>query len=271
MQVIHRTFAAVFSSIAAIGTLAALHDRPTMDEIVQWMNFETLMLLFSMMILVAVLTETGVFNYIAVFAFKISNGRIWPLIFCLCIIAAVLSAVLHNVTTILLMAPIIIKLCECLGLNPVPILMAVMIHGNIGSAATPLGHIPNLLITGNPFFAKHGVTFLSYTLHMAAAVVPILLLTFAYLRFQYRDVHELRMNETKEVTELRREIITWERTAATLPTFTRDSHIVRDTLLKKVKILREKLKRLEGMESVSNETYRATLDELKQAVRNERT
>lgn len=169
------------------------------------------------------------------------------------------------------MSPIIIKLCECLGLNPVPILMAVMINGNIGSAATPLGHIPNLLITGNPFFAKHGVTFLSYTVHMVVAVVPILLLTFAYLRIQYRDFHELRMTETKEVNELRREIVIWERTAASLSTFTRDSHIVRDTLLKKIKILREKLKRLESTESVSNETYRTTLEELKQTVCNEST
>lgn len=237
-----------------------------MSEIINWMNCETLMLLFSMMILVAILTETGVFNYIAIFAFKITNGRIWPLIFSLCIIAAILSAILHNVTMILLMSPIIIKLCECLGLNPVPILMAVMINGNIGSAATPLGHIPNLLITGNPFFAKHGVTFISYTMHMMVAVIPILLLTFVYLRFQYRNIHELRMNETKEVTELRREIVIWERTATSLSTFSRDSHIVRDTLLKKVKILREKLKRLESIQSVSNEIYQTTLDELKQMV-----
>lgn len=256
----------MLSSIVAIGILSALNDRPTMDEIVEWMNCETILLLFSMMILVAILTETGVFNYIAVYAFKISNGRFWPLIFALCLIAAIVSAFLHNVTTMLLMTPITIKLCECLGLNPVPILMAVIVNGNIGAAATPLGHIPNLLITGNPFFAKHGITFLSYTAHMIVGVLFALFQTCLYLRWEFHDVHELRIKEPKEIIDLRREITVWERTAASLSTFTRDSHLVRDTLLKKVKILQIKLKRQESEKAVSTETYKATLEELKQSV-----
>lgn len=143
-EVVHRTFAAMLSSLVAIALLSALNDRPSMDEIVEWMNCETLLLLFSMMILVGILTETGVFNYIAVYAFEITNGRIWPLIFSLCVITAVVSAFLHNVTTILLMTPITIKLCECLGLNPVPILIAVILNGNIGAASTPLGKLKML-------------------------------------------------------------------------------------------------------------------------------
>lgn len=70
-QIVHRTFAAMFASIVAMGTLAALNDRPTMENVVEWMDTETLLLLFSMMILVAVLTETGIFDYIAVYAFKV--------------------------------------------------------------------------------------------------------------------------------------------------------------------------------------------------------
>lgn len=61
----------MFASIVAMGTLAALNDRPTMENVVEWMDTETLLLLFSMMILVAVLTETGIFDYIAVYAFKV--------------------------------------------------------------------------------------------------------------------------------------------------------------------------------------------------------
>lgn len=55
-----------------MGFLSALSDRPTMDNVVEWMDSETLLLLFSMMILVAVLTETGIFDYMAVYAFKVS-------------------------------------------------------------------------------------------------------------------------------------------------------------------------------------------------------
>lgn len=68
---VHRTFAAIFASIVAMGILAALNDRPTMADVVEWMDSETLLLLFSMMILVAILTETGIFDYTAVYAFKV--------------------------------------------------------------------------------------------------------------------------------------------------------------------------------------------------------
>lgn len=262
-EVVHRTFAAILSSVVAIGLLSALNDRPNMGDIVDWMNCETLLLLFSMMILVAILTETGVFNYIAVYAFQITNGQIWHLIFALCSITAVMSAFLHNVTTILLMTPITIKLCECLGLNPLPILMAVIVNCNIGAAATPLGHVPNLLITGNTVFAKHGVTFFTYTKHMSVGVLLAFAQTCAYFRWSYRDIPKLRMKEPKEIIDLRREILVWERTAASLSTLSRESQIVRDTLMKKVAILQSKLKKKETDKTVSNETYKATLEELK--------
>lgn len=250
----------------AIGILAALNDRPTMHDVVEWMNSETLLLLFSMMILVAILTETGVFNFLAVYAFQITNGRIWSLIIALCIITAVMSAFLDNVTTILLMTPVTIKLCECMGLDPKPILMAVIVTGNIGAVATPLGHIPNLLITGNPFFARHDITFLSYTTHMSIGVILVIIQTCMYLRWEYNDIHKLRTKMPKHVADLQKEILVWKRTASSLSMFTRDAHIVRDTLLKKVKILQGKLKEEELKKVLPAETYRTTLEELKQNV-----
>lgn len=265
-EIVHRTFAAILSSIMAIGLLSVLNDRPDMSEIVQWMNCETILLLFSMMILVAILTETGIFNYIAVYAFEKSNGRIWPLIFSLCFMSAIFSAFLHNVTTILLITPVTIKLCECLGLNPVPILIAVIVNGNIGAATTPLGHVPNLLITGNAVFSKNGVTFFTYTMHMSVGVVLAFVQTCVYLRWVYRDMHELRTEEPQEVTYLRREIIVWERAAASLSTLTRESQVVRETLMKKVTILQSKLKKKLTEKSVPSETYKQTLDELRKSV-----
>jgi P protein len=129
-----------------------MNERPTMALIISWIDVETLLLLFGMMILVAVLSETGVFDYLAVYAFKvifepnfaiskllihsiqITNGRVWPLIICLCLFTAVLSSFLDNVTTILLMTPVTIRLCEVMELNPVPILMFAVIYSNIGGA-----------------------------------------------------------------------------------------------------------------------------------------
>lgn len=71
-QFVHRTFAAIMASVAGVAILTMLNDRPTMTDMVVWMDIETLLLLFSMMILVAILTDTGVFDYIAVYTFKVS-------------------------------------------------------------------------------------------------------------------------------------------------------------------------------------------------------
>lgn len=71
IQLAHRTFAAMIASTLSIGLLAALNDRPTHHEIIGWIDVETILLLFSMMILVAIMSETGVFNHLAVYAYKV--------------------------------------------------------------------------------------------------------------------------------------------------------------------------------------------------------
>ncbi|KAK8769738.1 hypothetical protein V5799_013798 [Amblyomma americanum] len=74
-----------------------------------WLDVETLSLLFGMMVLVAILCETGFFDYAAVVAFRVARGRVWPLVTTLCATTALVSAFLDNVTTILLMTPATIK------------------------------------------------------------------------------------------------------------------------------------------------------------------
>lgn len=154
-EVVHRTFAAIFASTMSIAILAAMDERPTMPEIVSWIDVETLLLLFGMMILVAILSETGIFDYLAVYAYKITSGRVWPLINCLCLFTAVLSSFLDNVTTVLLMTPVSIRLCEVMGLNPVPILMAMIIYSNVGGAMTPVGDPPNVIIASNSYISTN--------------------------------------------------------------------------------------------------------------------
>jgi P protein len=72
-EIVHRTFAAMVASTLSIAVLAALGDRPTMAEIVSYIDVETILLLFSMMILVAILTQTGIFDYLAVWVYKVQN------------------------------------------------------------------------------------------------------------------------------------------------------------------------------------------------------
>lgn len=70
-QIVHRTLAALFAAFVSIGTLSAFQDRPTMDDMIKWIDYETLLLIFSMMILVAALIDTGIFDYIAVYTFQV--------------------------------------------------------------------------------------------------------------------------------------------------------------------------------------------------------
>lgn len=99
-----------------------------------------------MMVLVAILCETGFFDYVAVVAFRLAKGRTWPLLYTLCIFTGVLSAFLDNVTTILLMTPVTIRLCEIKNIDPKHVLISLVMFSNIGGAATPVGDPPNVII-----------------------------------------------------------------------------------------------------------------------------
>lgn len=260
-ELIHRTFAAVIVSTMSIAALAYLDDRPTFREIIQWIDVETLLLLFSMMILIAMMTETGIFDYLAVYSYKITGGRIWPLINSLCIVTVLISAFLDNVTTILLMTPITIRLCEVMELNPIPVLMGIIIHANIGGTMTPIGDPPNVIITTNPYILKHGITFLNFSMHMSFGVLLVIGQTFLHLRFLFRDTNDLRFKEPKIIKNLRREIRVWQRAAASITPFSKNGDLVQKTLLRKVKILKHQLKKALAS-SVSAERYAATLEEL---------
>lgn len=76
-EIIDRTFAAMLSSTIAIAVLALMNERPTMPEILSWIDVETLILLFGMMILVGILSETGLFDYLAVYAFEVSSNVVY--------------------------------------------------------------------------------------------------------------------------------------------------------------------------------------------------
>ncbi|XP_055837395.1 P protein [Episyrphus balteatus] len=263
-EVFHRTFIAIVCSTASIAILAFLGDRPTMEEIVVWMDMELLTLLFSMMILVAILTETGIFDYLAVLTFEISGGKIWPLIYSLLITTCCISSVLDNMTTVLLMTPVAIRLCEVMEIDPVPVLMGIIVHANIGGAITPIGDPISIIVCSNHFISRNGVTFTNFVAHCLPGVVLTVLFSCLYMRLKFWDINSLRVNEPKVLRELRREIIIWQRAANSLQTYSKDVDIVRETLLKKVEILKYKLKKKQTGVG-SEDAYIRTLEELKAA------
>lgn len=75
-EVVHRTFAAIVASTLSLAILAAMNEKPTMGELMSWIDIETLLLLFGMMILVAILSETGIFDFLAVYAYKVRDKNL---------------------------------------------------------------------------------------------------------------------------------------------------------------------------------------------------
>ncbi|XP_074256243.1 P protein isoform X1 [Saimiri boliviensis] len=241
-EIVHRTLAAMLGSLAALAALAVIGDRPSLTHVVEWIDFETLALLFGMMILVAIFSETGFFDYCAVKAYQLSRGRVWAMIIMLCLIAAVLSAFLDNVTTMLLFTPVTIRLCEVLNLDPRQVLIAEVIFTNIGGAATAIGDPPNVIIVSNQELRKMGLDFAGFTAHMFIGICLVLLVSFPLLRLLYWN-RKLYNKEPSEIVELKHEIHVWRLTAQRISPASREETAVRRLLLGKVVTLEHLLAR----------------------------
>ncbi|EDW04222.1 GH10103 [Drosophila grimshawi] len=260
---LERPFVAMICSILSVTALAVLQDRPNMDEMKEWMDMELLTLLFCMMLLILILTETGIFDYLAVICFEISGGKIWPMIYSLCLVTCLVSSMLDNMTTVLLLTPVAIRLCEVMQLDPIPVVMGIIVHANIGGALSPIGDPISIIISTNHFIMDNGINFFTFVAHMLPGVLLAALQSCGYLRLYYRNIDTLRLNEPKELRELRREIRVWQRAMNAIAACSKDAQLVRGTLHGKVKQLKRTLRRRQqGV--ASTEIYANTLDELKQ-------
>ena len=142
---IDRTIVALVgaSLMIGFGSFLGFYDEHLAVEAI---DFETLALLFGMMVLVALLRPTGVFEYLAIHAARLSRGRPVALLVLLGIAATVLSMLLDNVTTIILIAPLAILITQILGISPLPYLIALAMLSNTGGVGTLIGDPPNVII-----------------------------------------------------------------------------------------------------------------------------
>jgi len=118
------------------------------EKAIHFIDFNTLGLLCGMMLIVAVLRKTGLFEYIAIKALKSTKGDPIKILTALAILTAVLSALLDNVTTVLIFVPISFAIADALKLNPIPFLITEILFSNIGGATTLIGDPPNIMIGG---------------------------------------------------------------------------------------------------------------------------
>jgi Na+/H+ antiporter NhaD/arsenite permease-like protein len=145
-------------------------------------DWNVVFLLLGMMIIVSVMRETGVFEYLAIWAAKRARGQPFPLMVLLILITAVASALLDNVTTVLLIAPVTILLCQRLALPVVPYLLAEVFASNVGGTATLVGDPPNIIIA-----SRAGLSFNDFLLHLAPVVVVLVAVLIGLCRWLFAD------------------------------------------------------------------------------------
>lgn len=160
-------------------------------------DFNTLGLLLGMMILVALLEPTGFFQYLAVLAGKLSKGHPVRLLVLLGTVTTVVSMFLDNVTTIVLIAPVTILICEIMGINPTPFLMAEALLSDTGGVATLVGDPPNIIIG-----SAAGLSFNDFLIYSLPIVVVVWLTALLLLRFLFRRELAVRPRKMKAVMRL---------------------------------------------------------------------
>ena len=212
-EVVHRTLAACIGGLLAVLALNYFIQEPTLTlrAVTTLIDWETIGLLLGMMVMVGILSHTGVFEWFAVEAYKKSKGSIWTLVVILCSVTAVLSAFLDNVTTMLLITPVTIQLAKVLDLKPIPILISEVLFSNVGGAATMIGDPPNIMIGSGlspaaiagskyPELASSGVTFNDFITEMAPGILMTIIPTFMLVKYLYRD--EFSGERHRDIAEL---------------------------------------------------------------------
>ena len=185
------TFELVNKAVAAFSGVAILILLNVIDEhhAVEFIDFETIMLLFGMMIIVSVLKHSGLFTIISVRISELTRGNPLKILILFSIITALMSAFLDNVTTVLIIIPIIIELTRGLGLDPKKYVLSQAIISNIGGTATLIGDPPNVIIG-----SKVGLTFNQFLFNLSPPVVVIFVVVLAFIwatnRNQFKPIND---------------------------------------------------------------------------------
>lgn len=260
VELYHRALAAMLGSFMAVAALSYLQHRPTFHDVTDWIDFDTVGVLFGMMVMVGILSTTGVFEYCAVKAYKMSNGDIWKLTLLLCCFTGIVSAFLDNVTTILLIAPVTLRLCEVLEISPVNMLLLEVMFSNIGGTATPIGDPPNIIIVSDRKIQSAGVAdFLSFVVHVAPGIC---LSGYATMLFAKHFLFKEEAPVTNAAEAGRHmELNIWKKTVAKLHGESEEEKKVREQLEEHIRSIEAELESTPVTASNSKEEFIRELEE----------
>ena len=184
------TFELANKAVAALSGVAVLILLHVIDEhhAIEFIDFETIMLLFGMMIIVSVLKHSGLFTIISVRISELTRGNPVKILILFSVVTALMSAFLDNVTTVLIIIPIIIELTRGLGLDPKKYVLSQAIISNIGGASTLIGDPPNVIIG-----SKVGLTFNQFLLNLSPPIIVIFVVVLAFIwatnRNQFKPIN----------------------------------------------------------------------------------
>ncbi len=178
---VHKTVAAM-----AGGTAMVLLGIVSQERAFEHIDFNVIFLLAGMMILAVIIRKTGVFGWMAVRAARFAGGDGYRILVVMCLITAVASAFLDNVTTVVLVGPITLFLAARLGMNPTPFIISEILASNIGGAATLIGDPPNILIG-----SAANIDFDAFVLNMGPLAALILGVFLVSARWLFRGQLEV--------------------------------------------------------------------------------
>ena len=197
---IHRTIVGIFGAMLMI-----LFGVLSQEMAIHHIDFNTLGLLMGMMIIVNITSETGLFNFLAVWAAKKVKARPIALLLALSALTAVCSGLLDNVTTVLLTVPVTFSITKQLRVDVKPYLISQILCSNIGGTATLIGDPPNIMIG-----SAVGLNFMDFIFNLTGICIIIFLVVELFIIWLYgkglRTKPELqaevmRMDASKEITD----------------------------------------------------------------------
>jgi Na+/H+ antiporter NhaD/arsenite permease-like protein len=189
---VHRSLVAITGA-----ALVLMVGLMTFDEAMEHIDFNTLGVLFGMMMFVGVIKLSGLFEFLAIKCAHLAKGNPWHIMILFVILTAVCSAFLDNVTTVLLIGPMTLNLCRVLKLNPLPFFFTEILASNIGGTATLIGDPPNIMIG-----SAAGYDFMDFLAVDAPCVIVILAVCLVVFYFMYGRKMHVGEAEMQEIMKL---------------------------------------------------------------------
>jgi len=186
-EIMHKTTVALLGAV-----LMALFKILTQEEAFSYIDFNTIGLLIGMMIIVAITKRTGLFQYLAIKSAKWAKGDPLKILLSFATVTAISSALLDNVTTVLLMAPVTLLITDSLEVDPTPFLFTQILAANVGGTATLIGDPPNIMIG-----SATDLGFLDFVVNLA----PVVVIIFGVILIIFKRLYAEKLRVSSEVRE----------------------------------------------------------------------